>query len=409
MEYKLHEVISREDIRKFLDLPDTINKNDHSWIRPLDNDIEAVFNPSKNKLFNDGEAIRWIVFDENHVVVGRIAAFYSNEQAQKENVLTGGCGFFDAVNSQEVANILFSAARNWLETKGMLAMDGSINFGDRMAWWGVLVDGFHSPSYAMNYNQSYYKELFENYGFQVYFNQYTYRKDLNEYNHLSDALYAKAQRLFENKDYHFTTFDMKNMDKMTNDFMVVYNSGWAVHEGVKPITLDHAKDIVNTMKPIIDPKAIIFGYYKGQPIGFFVVVPDLNPLLGSFNGKFGPLNKLKMFWRLKRKIANRLTGLVFGVHKDFQGKGVEAGLIKCFEDQIFAAKASGIEQYSILEMQWIGDFNPVMMRMIETYVKGYKYKHHVTYRYLFDRTAPFERCPRLGEKKTGYIQAKFKL
>ena len=143
MEYILHEVTTREDIKKFLDLPDAINKNDRNWIRPLDNDIEAVFDPAKNKCFNDGDAIRWIVFDEDRKVVGRIAAFYSDEQAQKEVVLTGGCGFFDSINSQEVANILFSAARTWLETKGMQAMDGSINFGDRMSWWGVLVDGFH--------------------------------------------------------------------------------------------------------------------------------------------------------------------------------------------------------------------------------------------------------------------------
>lgn len=399
MEYILHEVTTKEDIKKFLELSDAINKDDHNWIRPLDNDIEAVFDPTKNKCFNDGEAIRWIVFDEGHKVAGRIAAFYCNEQAQKETVLTGGCGFFEAINSQEVANMLFSAARNWLETKGMMAMDGSVNFGDRMSWWGVLVDGFHTPSYSMNYNQPYYKELFENYGFQVYFNQHTYRSDLNDYKKLSDTLYEKAQRLFENPDYEFRSFDTYNPNKMANDFMEIYNSAWIGHDGVKPITIEHSQKMLEKMNPILDPETVVFGYYKEKPIGFFVTLPDLNPLIRSFNGKFGLLNKMKMMWRLKRKTATRLTGLVFGVHKDFQGKGIESALIKSLENYIFAAKANGTEQYSVLEMQWIGDFNPVMMRMIESYVKGYRYKHHVTFRYLFDRTAKFERCPRIGAKK----------
>ncbi len=399
MEYILHEVTTREDIKKFLDLPDAINKNDRNWIRPLDNDIEAVFDPAKNKCFNDGAAIRWIVFDEDRKVVGRIAAFYSDEQAQKEVVLTGGCGFFDSINSQEVANMLFSAARTWLETMGMQAMDGSVNFGDRMSWWGVLVDGFHKPTYTMNYNQPYYKELFENYGFQVYFNQHTYRSDLHDYKKLDDALYAKAQRLFENPDYAFRSFDTRNPNKMASDFMEVYNSAWVGHDGVKPITIEHAQEILKAMKPILDPETLFFGYYKEQPIGFFVTLPDINPLIRSFKGKFGILNKLKMLLRLKRKTATRLTGLVFGVHKDFQGKGIESALIKSLENYVFASKANGKEQYSVLEMQWVGDFNPVMMRMIESYVKGYRYKQHVTFRYLFDRTADFERCPRLGAKR----------
>lgn len=50
-------------------------------------------------------------------------------------------------------------------------MDGPINFGERDKFWGLLIDGFSEPLYAMNYNPPYYKELFENYGFQIYFNQ----------------------------------------------------------------------------------------------------------------------------------------------------------------------------------------------------------------------------------------------
>ena len=55
--------------------------------------------------------------------------------------------------------------------------------------------------------------------------------------------------------------------------------------------------------------------------------------------------------------------------------------------------------YKSLALAWIGDFNPVMMRMVESYVCATKHKMHTTYRYLFDRTKEFHRCPRMGVKR----------
>ena len=43
-------------------------------------------------------------------------------------------------------------------------------------------------------------------------------------------------------------------------------------------------------------------------------------------------------------------------------------------------------------MNWIGDFNPKMMRMAEA-LGGTIWRTHATYRYLFDRTKLFERAP----------------
>jgi hypothetical protein len=43
-------------------------------------------------------------------------------------------------------------------------------------------------------------------------------------------------------------------------------------------------------------------------------------------------------------------------------------------------------------MNWIGDFNPKMMRVCEQLLAEI-YKTHHTYRFLFDREKPFERHP----------------
>ena len=54
--------------------------------------------------------------------MGRIAAFYNREKAALEEQPTGGCGFFESIEDQEVANLLFDTARMWLASRGMEAM-----------------------------------------------------------------------------------------------------------------------------------------------------------------------------------------------------------------------------------------------------------------------------------------------
>jgi GNAT superfamily N-acetyltransferase len=79
--------------------------------------------------------------------------------------------------------------------------------------------------------------------------------------------------------------------------------------------------------------------------------------------------------------------MIFGVVPEHQGKGVESAILLRFEKEI---KEKGFP-YSDLEMNWIGDFNPVMMKFVEQ-IGGKIYKTHVTYRYLFDRSKEFKRA-----------------
>lgn len=397
--YRISQVITKNDRKKFLDMAANLYRGEPNWVRPWNHDIEAVFDPRKNKMFDGGEAIRYLLWDEKGLVVGRIAAFYNRNSAEIEAQPTGGCGFFECINDQQAANLLFDAARQWLDQKGMQAMDGSINFGDRMMWWGVLVEGFELPIYGMNYNHKYYGELFENYGFQNYFNQHSFNRELQNYVPVENALYEKAQRLYENPDYRFECIDMSRLEQMAENFRLVYNSAWAKFPGVKPLTKQHAIEQMNAMKDIIDPEILYFAYHKDEPVGFFLMIPDINIIVQKLNGKFGLWQKLVFLYNFKfKKLPNRISGLIFGIASEFQGRGIEAGLILKLEQYTIAKREANKTQYKNLDMAWVGDFNPVMIRMCESQIKAVKYKRHVTYRYLFDREKPFTRAPRLGKK-----------
>jgi hypothetical protein len=143
---ELVEVNSKQTQKQFLEVPLSIYRNDANWVHPLDDDINAVFDPKRNKLFNHGEAIRWILKDNQGKLIGRVAAFINEHTARTSEYVTGGIGFFECINDRDAAHFLFDAGRDWLRVRGMEAMDGPINFGDRQSWWGLQIEGFAQPN-----------------------------------------------------------------------------------------------------------------------------------------------------------------------------------------------------------------------------------------------------------------------
>ena len=396
--YILKEVKTASDEKVWLHVDRPIYKGNPMWVCPLDDDISRVFNPQVNKKFNNGEAIRWTAFDSaTGEAVGRIAAFYENNASEDYEQPTGGCGFFESIDNQEVANLLFDACRDWLASKGMEAMDGPINFGSRDAWWGLLVDGYqYQPLYTNPYHLPYYKELFENYGFQNYFNQNTYVWRA-ESGVLSEIALEKARRVLSNPEYQIRDVSNTDLSQAAENLRTIYNKAWALFTGVKPMSEAEAQKLMQTLKPIIDPNLIYFAYHNNEPIGFFVMVPDLNRIIGKFNGRFGIIEKLRLMWELKvSKSCDRVFGIIFGITPEFQGKGIESAIMTYILENYIQ---TGRSHYKSFEFAWIGDFNPVMNKMIERYVCATRHKMHTTYRYLFDRTKEFTRCPRIGFKR----------
>ncbi len=388
------EIVNCKKIEKeFLNLPKKLYKDDDNYVTPLDTDIENVFSPSRNKMFDGGEAIRYMVKDTNSdSYVGRIAAFYNNDTANQPNDKVGGCGFFESINDQKVAYMLFDVAIEWLKTKGMTCVNGPVNFGDREMWWGLLTEGFVQPIYGMNYNFAYYQEFFESYGFKNYFNGMSYKRTF-DVEDLNPIIQQKAERLSSNPAYCFRYITKDEMSLAAEWFYEIYKRAWAQFDGVATVTKEQAYKMMDKLKPIIDRKLIYFAFHEDKPIGFFIMVPEINSVIKPLNGKLNFINKLRFIYSLKFKKVSRIAqGVIFGVIPEFRGKSIESGLMNCFVDEMRKGNVS----YQWLELAWVGDFNPLMMSMVQRYIRAKKIKNHITYRYNFDREREFERAPRVS-------------
>ncbi len=385
----LVEVTNKQTEKEFIQLPVRLYKDEKNWIRPLDKDIVAVFDPAQNKNFRTGEAIRWILKNDADQVIGRIAAFVNGKTAHTHDQPTGGMGFFECENNQEAADLLFDKCIEWLKSKGMEAVDGPINFGDRNSWWGLLVDGFTEPNFQMPYNFGYYQQLLENYGFQVYFKQFTYERPFGNEVDFAPRFYEKAQVVLDNPDYEFRHIKRGEFNRAHEYFHNVYNKAWAGHSGVKPMTVKQADRLFKTLKAAADKRLLWFAFYKGEAVAMFISMPDLNQIYKHLNGKWNLISKLRTLYMLKTGACKKGLGIIFGVVPEHQRKGVEGALVVNYVKKMAWKKGF---PYKDIEMNWIGDFNPKMMRVVE-HIGSKVLKTHITYRKLFDETKEYKRAP----------------
>jgi hypothetical protein len=385
---KIVEVTTPADIQEFISFPVRLYKSTPQWIRPLDKDIESVFDKEKNKTFRHGKCIRWILKDDDGKTIGRVAAFINEKSAKKGNDQpTGGMGFFECIDDKTAAFALFDQCKKWLQDNGIEAMDGPINFGSRDRWWGLLIDGFdREPNYQCNYNFPYYKDFFEAYGFQVYFYQLTFGRGVME--PLTPRLAEKAALTAADPDYEFRHLKKSEIPVLGEYILKVYNKAWANRSDNPELSLAQANLIVKQMKPIMDLKLLYFGFYKGEPVAFFLSLPEINQIFKYVNGKLDLVGKLKFLWHQLRKTNRKAFGILFGVVPEHQGKGLDGAVVlesrRVLQDEY--------KRYDEYEMNWIGDFNPKMINVVEQ-VGAKTVKRHATYRKLFDESKPFKRSP----------------
>lgn len=379
-------VVDRKTIQAFHKLPINIYKDDKNWVPPLQRMIEDIFDPLKNSGFIQGDARRWLVKDGEHYL-GRIAAFYDRNKLVEGEELAGNIGFFECFDTEKAASLLFDTARNWLKSEGFTAMDGPVNFGENFFYWGLLVDGYQQQGFGMQYNKSYYKILFSEYGFQTYYQQFSYHLDITSPD-LPDRFWKIAEWVTKKKDFHYKTFSFKDQERCINDFITIYQQAWDKHGNYKTIDPNDLKTMIKDARIIFEEEFIWYVYYKDEPIAFFMMIPDINQLLIHLkNGKLGIFNLLKLLYLKRKKVINRCRILVMGVIPKFQGAGIESGIFWHLR-QVMLKKP----EFKEVELSWVGDFNPKMIALFNSV--GSKYaKTHETLRYLFDRNRPFERLP----------------
>jgi hypothetical protein len=168
----------------------------------------------------------------------------------------------------------------------------------------------------MPYHFPYYKNFFEEFGFKVYFEQYTYHRKVED--PLPQIYAEKADRIARDSNYRFESIDKKKLEKYAEDFRYVYNKAWVKHSGVREMPKSQALSIMKQMKPVLDEDLVWFAYYNNEPVAFFIMIPELNQIFKHLNGNLNLIGKLKFLYYKWKGVCKKMFGVAFGVIPDFQ-------------------------------------------------------------------------------------------
>lgn len=347
-------VKGRADLRRFIDLPWSIYRDDPDWVPPLKRDVRAAFDTAKHPFHSHSEVQPWLAL-RGREVVGRICAIRNRNHERVHEEAVGFFGWFECIADPDVAEALFEAVRGWLRERGLTAMRGPTSFSTNETT-GLLIDGDSGPpALLLGHNPPWYPALLEGCGLRKI-------KDLHAWHALAGSgprhLFRAEQLVVQRYGTRIRTLDMSRFDEELALVRRLYNAAWRRNWGFVPMTDAEIDHMAAALKPIIDPNLALFAETPdGEVIGLALAFPDFNQVLHKLNGRLTPLAIIKVLIH-KRKIT-RLRVLILGLLKQWRGKGIDALLyLALFRN----ATTAGMKD---ADMSWILEDNLRMNAAIE--------------------------------------------
>jgi GNAT superfamily N-acetyltransferase len=322
-------------------------------VPPLRRDINELIDPSKHP-FHQHAAVELFLARRNGETVGRIAAVHNDLHLQMHGDRTGFFGLFETIHDESVSRALFDAASRWLSGRGLAVMRGPASFSLNEEA-GLLVKGFDgSPMVMMPYNPPWYADLVEAYGFSK-------AKDLIAYflpySKPVERLARIAGKLKSRYNITLRSLDKKHFWQDVALVRSVYNEAWEKNWGHIPMTGAELDYMARQLKPVVEPKLVVFAEVDGELAGFGLALPDFNVALKHMNGSLFPFGWAKALWYSRKITTTRV--LTLGVLEKFRRTGV--GELIELELMINAEKL-GITG---AEFSWILEDNPLMRTALE--------------------------------------------
>lgn len=379
------EVKTKKDWKRFHQVPRRVYAGDSHWVCPLESDIESIFDPASNKTFQHGEARQFVLLEKDGRPAGRIAAFIDHDRNSRQDFPTGGIGFFECVPEEAYANALFEQAETYLKSRGVAAIDGPVNFGERERYWGLLEKGYHQrPLFQENYQPPYYKNFFLQQGYQPFEQILTFKGMIGEVP--AEKFRRIAERAQARYPFHAEYFDMKRLDRMADHFCQVYNRAFAHFDHFKAIEQKQMQALFKDFTPIADWKTTAIAYHEDRPIGFCVLLPDINLYLRPAKGKLNFWTLPGFFLRFRLASGKSLKGIAFGIDPEFHRRGVFSVLI----NKLYSPHLT--KHYETFFLAGIRGHNTIMVNSILN-LGVHPECTHIAYRKVLDEKLPLKPFP----------------
>lgn len=344
---EIKEVVSKSDIKKFINFPHKLYKGVPYFVPFLNIDEKNKFNPKKNESFDDCIVKSFLAYKDGKVVgriCGIIQKLYNEKMGQKRVRFSR----FDSINEEKVSHALFSAVENWAKQNGMEVIHGPMGYND-LDREGMLIEGFDQVStFEEQYNYDYYPNLVEKYGFKKEVDWVEYRifapKERNE---KIDRIAELVAKKFKLKVVHPKSIQ-SFIKKYKEQFFDTLDAAYSPLYGVVPFSEKMKESLIDQFKLIIN-KDFVIGIVneEDQLVAFGIALPSLSKSINKSKGRLFPLGIFRMMMQIKRPKAIDL-GLI-SIRPEYQNKGVNSLVVSYLIKGMIEKKIKYAETNLMLE------------------------------------------------------------
>ena len=351
----IKEVKTKRDLKKFIEYPIKLYKDNKYYTPPLVGDDIKDFTVSKNPSYKVCKSKSFLAYKDNKIV-GRICALYNPLADEKFNTKRIRFRHFDAIDDIEVTKALFKAARDYALELGMEEIEGPNGFTD-MDKEGMLIEGFDEKTlFFTYYNAPYYKTHMEQIGLTKQVDWFEYRITLPE---TIDPRLEKVSEFCLRRGYKvIKTKTHKELSPYIQKAFKLYNEAFAPLYGTVPLSEELVDYYMGSFLPLLDLDFIsIIEDKEGEVIGFAAVVPSLGKATTKCKGKLFPFGWYHLLKALKKN--DTIDMLLIAVKPELQGLTAINGLLMleilktCIKHGIkYAETGPELEVNTLVQGQW---------------------------------------------------------
>jgi GNAT superfamily N-acetyltransferase len=343
--------------RDFCQLPYDLYRGDPRWVPPLRREENRRWSPEHNASLRRRWCQRFLARREGHVV-GRIAAIVDEELCRRWLPESGLFGFLECVDDVDVLRGLIDAVEEALGRRGMRQMLGPVNLSTHDEV-GLLVEGHDSaPMLLSPYNPPYYANLLSAVGLQPRYDYHAYRwtPASGHASAIDRLLQWQTQR---DSAIVIRCSQPRRWPEETRTLFDLYNASFEKTWGFVPLSWDEFDDRARAFRRFYDPELVLFAEIEQKPVGFALVLPNVNEALAFVGGRLWPFGWLRLALAVPRIHSARFV--LLGVLPEATGRGV-AGLL-AYE----AARVSRRKGLREAELSLVHGDNRQIIRVIKAF------------------------------------------
>jgi len=342
---------------EFANLTRDLYANVDAWVQPLTREMRRKLDPNLSAFASYGTVQLLGVYDEQHSLIGRVAAIVNPAHKEMYGEATGFFGLFEIANNPEASILLLSEVERVLGEAGCDRIIGPVNLTTNDET-GFLLDGYdRPPTFMCNYCHPYYHGLMEQWGMRKLMDVFSYE---TKHGHVFPSKYYRVvERVSRGSRVKLDRFDRRRAKDQIKQIRYIYNESFKDTYCFVPISEGEARELADGLLSFADLNLVWIASYDNQPVGFILGFPDINEVFIHMNGRVGLIGLIRLLsarWSVKGvRVA------AFGVLPQFRSLGIEAALVYKVHQRI------NTRPYKRIEFSVVMENNVRMRRILEAF------------------------------------------